>query len=382
MPKLSESDVESLVRMEAERRFPLAPDDLALALSHREATGSGQRALLTGVPADFLANVETALRGARLRPVSVTIGLAALVAEETAAHTLLLCVGKGYTDVAIVSEGRPPILRNLMWLDGSSSDMDASDVHGMVRQLRITLAQLPAERRESVKSALVCADAEVPTDVRELLAHSLAEQGMELDAETPRNLQTAQGCPGLIAATARALSGAAPALELTPPKRNERKWSLGARFPARSARWGAGLAVGAVLLVIGAFLFQSQQLAGLEDQWSTLGPRFGTAKALQDRVKKYRSWYDNTIPSLEIPKFLAAAFPADGSVWLKSLRVKERTTATCTGNAASRDEWMRVMEELGKNKELEDLQIVQARGDAPFSFTLTFRWKGKDAGGP
>lgn len=39
------------------------------------------------------------------------------------------------------------------------------------------------------------------------------------------------------------------------------------------------------------------------------------------------------------------------------------------------------MDKLRENEMIEELQTVQIKGDAPMTFTITFRWKPKEAAG-
>ena len=387
LPDLSKPDLQSFIRLEAERRFPLAPDDLVLAVAQRKrpdetaSPAASCRSLLVGIPAECLSNVEKALRSARLRPLSMTFAIAALAGEHARDHCALIQVGKGFVDFAVVADDTSPILRNLAWQEssGAESGLDGDvatqeevpfDSREMARQLRITLAQIPSNQRDSVERAVLYGGGEWPETATDLLRESLAGLGMTL--EEGRSAES-------VAAT-RTLLGQTSAIELYVQKKTHMPTVM-ARFSARSVRWALGVAGAAILLLMAAFGLQGWQLAQLENQWSEIGPRVEAAKSLQERVRKYRSWYDDSIPSLALLEKLASAFPGEGSVWVKNLRVKDRTSATCSGVASNRTAWMQVMDRLGKNKDLDELQVVQARGDTPFSFTLTFRWKGKDAGG-
>lgn len=381
LPDLSEADLQGLIRLEAERRFPLSPDDLVLAVSYRGGAREGRRVLLAAVPADHVSSVGKALRAARLRPVSMTFGMDALGAGCAGANPAAISLGKGFVDLAVAGEGSPPLLKNLAWQEDPAREGLCSDVREMTRLLRIALAQLPPKRRELVTSAVWFGCGEWPQEDLTLMEESLSGLGITLDKGAAAGISDpAAVSQPLLAGATRALCASNAGIEFRVRQKAQLR-SVAARLSGRNIRWVFAAAGALILLVTAAFSLQGWELTQLVSQWGEIGPQVKAAKGFQDQVRKYRSWYDNSIPSLAIPKSLAEAFPENHTVWIKSLRIKDRTFATCNGNASNRGDWMLLLEKLGKDPNIDNLQVVQARGDAPFSFTLTFRRKGGGADG-
>lgn len=381
LPELTEQDTQNFVRLEAERRFPLPPEDLVLCVSHRQSFEGARRASLVGVPAEALLNVATALKEARLRPTSITLGAAVLGDEQRGACSALIYLGRGFVDLAVAGDGALLAMRNLLWQQDLAQADLRTTVREIGRQLRITLAQLPAELRTPVTSAVVYGLEDWPSESSGLLAEVLAELGMSLREGALDGAPKAEGIsPALLARATRELLGTHAAIELF-SKRKARLHSFTARLSERNVRWMVGGTASAIVLLAASFGYQDRELARLQSQWDAMAPLVEDAKALQDRVRTYRPWYDETIPSLAIPKDLAAAFPEAGSVSLKSLHVKDRTVATCSGSASNFADLMMVKEALGKTGHLDDLKLFSARGGTPVAFTLTFRWKGNQPSG-
>jgi hypothetical protein len=92
---------------------------------------------------------------------------------------------------------------------------------------------------------------------------------------------------------------------------------------------------------------------------------------LQDKIRRFKPWFDDSIPSLSVARILTEAFPEEGSVWLKSLEIKDRTEVTCSGQARDNREWMAMVDRLRKTSGVLDLQVLQVRGAAPLQFTLS-----------
>ena len=384
LPDLAEPDLQEFVRIEAERRFPLAPEDLAIKVAHIRAARNGlpgRRALLVGVALEHLARIDTMLRAARLRAISMTFGIAALAGAYVETPCTLIRAGAGFVDLAIVPDGAPPILRNLIWREDGAPEDVPPDARELARQLRITLAQLDPEQSERTDTALLHGDAAWRAGTANFAAIEESLAGLDIVLrDEGASADDGQAPAALLAAAGEVMLRGAAEVELI-TKRKAHVPAFASRFSGRTARLAIGTACGAAALLAVSFGMQARQLADLDAQWSAISPGVEQVKLLQERVRKYRSWYDDSVASLAIPVWLAEAFPNEGSVWIKTLHVKDRTIATCSGVAANRNAWMEVLDKLGKNKDLDDLQVVQTRGDAPFSFTLTFRWKGKDAGG-
>jgi hypothetical protein len=377
LPELSEADLQGFIAMEAERRFPLPANELQLTVVYPHVEQGVRRALLLGVPTQYVTSVEAALKAAKLRPVAITLAASALADDASATDGVLLQIGKGFVDLAVIGEGGLLALRNLIWSEGSSETVNPPDVREIARQLRISLAQAPPERRALLKTAILYGGTDWTPALRVALSEAFTTQGMTLSEGSASSvLSPPQTSSALLAAGARALQGAAFSVNVLPKRKSRLHAST--RFTPKNIRRVAIVAVAALALLVGAYWWQGERLASLQSTWTAIGPRVDSVKALQDRVRKYRTWYDDAIPSLSIPKCLATAFPEDGTVWVKSLNVKDGVNVTCTGSARSRSEWMQVMDKLGKSGELDNLQVVQTRGDTPFGFTMTFRWKRRE----
>jgi len=377
LPELSEADLQGYIAMEAERRFPLPANELIINAVHPHVEQGVRRALLLGVPAHYVQSVEAALKAARLQPLAITLAASALADEIPDANGVLLQIGKGFVDLAVMGDGGLLALRNLIWSEGSSATVNPPDVREIARQLRISLAQVTPERRALLKTATLYGGADWSMELRFALSEALSSQGMTLSEGAVNSVASApQTSSALLAAGARMLSGAPLSVNVLPKRKSRLHAST--RFTPKNIRQAAMLAASLIILLIGAFWWQGERLATLQATWTAIGPRVDSVKALQERVRKYRTWYDDSAPSLSIPKSLALAFPEDGTVWVKSLNVKDGINVTCTGSARSGSEWRQVMDKLGKNGDLDTLQVVQTRGDTPFGFTMTFRWKRRE----
>ncbi len=363
---------EAFLEAEVERRCPVGLHDLCYALSTPEGTAT-PGTFLAAVPREHLEAAESALRAAGLRPVSMTLkGLSWLEARPEF-EGLRVVLEQGSADLLVALDGRVRILRNLEW-HGAADAEEGLDAREIARQVRLTLGRLTAAEQARLSEVRVSGPDE---GVRAEVAAALARLGLTVHDEPDASPEAPED---LLERARLALEGVRPRFELQ-PRRLSRMQQAAERFSARRTRVLVGAALATVVVVGGALMWQHRRLSALEARWADIEPRVTAIRELQDRVRKYRSWYDDSIPSLSMARDIVEAFPAEGSVWVRALEFKDRATATCTGNARTRSDWMEVLEKLQRQEGIQDVNVVSSRGDAPLEFTLTLRWNGSGGGG-
>ena len=100
---------------------------------------TGQATLLA-VPRTHIANLETALKAAQLKPFSLSPGIAALHPPE-AAGVLALSVGAGSIDLQVTCGGGIAALRFVEGATESEGTQKRLDADVAAREIRITLGQ-------------------------------------------------------------------------------------------------------------------------------------------------------------------------------------------------------------------------------------------------
>lgn len=363
---------------QVEQRAQMAPDQLQSVLLTQNAGGS---AFFAGIPREPLVAVEEALRAAGLKPVSMTLQGASLLQESPAFDGVHLTLGPTSTDLAIAAGGQWLVLRNLLWAEQPGTYANGEVSKEISRQLRITLGQLPSNWRDTLRDTVVYGTDTLPHDSRAAIIQALARLGLQAqEAPTEANGASRDVSADLLACARLRLRNLRPAVELL-PKRVSRLQRAVERFSERRWRLIIIAAGGAVLLLSTVAYMQHSRLTSLETEWSAMEPRVNAVKTLQENVRKYRSWYDASVPTLTMASTIAKAFPEDGAVWVKALQIKDRATVTCTGSAKSRADWMAVLERLRTSEGVANVQVIRAAGEAPFEFTMTLQWERSGGGG-
>jgi hypothetical protein len=182
---------------------------------------------------------------------------------------------------------------------------------------------------------------------------------------------------GAFSLAARALLGQTPAFEFLPPKPT--LWQqLSTRYASGKARTVGMAAAAGLVLVIGAFGVQQVQLQLLRSRWNRMAAKVHELEALQQQIRQYRPWFDDSFRSLSILKQVTLAFPEDGVVTAKTIDIRNGSLVSCSGNARDQAAFLKTYGQLRSTANIADLKVDQMRGKTPMQFTFGFRWQQGD----
>jgi hypothetical protein len=389
LPDLPEADLRSLLDLEAERGFPCPPDTLVRAESRYRAPSGESYATLLGVPRQNVLRLEAGLRAAGLRPVSFSLSLAALAgadvpADPAAEGVLVLAPSTSGVGLLVTCGGALAVLRTLeggVELVNGETQVQAEQV---LCETRITLGQLPAELRAAVRHVQVIGrsdDADALTEHLRPRASALGlpiEQLRDLDhQEAGLRLPPATAISAPLRLAVHRLAGRPTPLEFLPPRVSP--WQqFRARYATGRFAW-AGLAAGAAAVVLlGMFLFQQWQLWRWGSRWAAMQSRVRVLQQVQQQIRTYRPWFDESLRSLSILRRLTEAFPEDGAVSAKAVEIRG-VKVTCSGNARDPDALFKAMDQLRAAREVSKVELDSTRGKAPVEFTFNFQWSAERA---
>jgi hypothetical protein len=375
-PPMPEEDVASFLEIEAERGFPYAPETLMIATSVCGAEVGERLATLIAVPRNHVLNLERALRAAQLKPLSFTFGITALHTAEEDSNRSVLCldVGENSVGLQITSNNGVAILRSLDSAIETEGAQRWIDADAMAREIRVTLGQLPMDMRAAVRQALLFGRGDLAARFTAEIRPKLEAMRMTVEniATYPTGAFRSQYPPNTsvapeLSAAARFLTGAWTQFEFLPPKVSA--WQqITARVSSR--KLGSVAAVASVLLLIIGGVMGAQQfkLSRLRSQWRALEPRVTELEDVQARIRKFRPWFDETLPSLSILRRVTEAFPAEGTVWAKTIEIRNQSAVICSGAARNTPALAKVVNELQASTD-------SIRGNSPaIQFTFNFNW--------
>jgi hypothetical protein len=382
LPKLADEDAASLLQLEAERGFPSDPASLRLSYSSCPLPGGKQLVMMAGISNSQLATLEQVLSAAKLKPVSFALGLAALQppGEEASNGVLALAVGESQVSLQITCGGGVAALRALEGAIENEAGRRELNTEFVAREARITLGQLPAGLRETVKRVRIFGPRELAQELADEMELRFEPMGLSVEvvaAYAPNEfgvtLPPEASLSAAFSLAARRLAGQWPAFEFLPPKPTA--WQqINKKYSSGKLRSVGAIAAGVVLIVGGLFAYQQFQLMRLNSQWSAMSAKVHELESLQAQIRQYRPWFDDSFRSLSIFKQVTAAFPETGEVTAKTVEIRDGTVVSCSGNALNNPALLGMLARLRAADSVTDLKVDSIRGKTPMQFTFDFHW--------
>ena len=382
LPDLAEADVDSFLQIEAERGFPYGPDALLISSSRFRTPAGENYATQVAIPRDHLARLEKALRAARLKPVAFSLGITALQRpdKESSQGVLALAVGESSIGLQISCGGGVAGLRTLGGALETEGSQQRLNTDAVAREMRITFGQLPGELRAAVRKVNVFGPGHLAQQLADELRPRLEPMGVKVERITEYGrddfgVQVPAGAAvsPAFSLAARHLAGQRNGFEFLPPK--IKPWQqFASRYSSGKLVW-AGVAAGSIALLIALFfLFQQWQLSRYRSRWAAMAPTVTELESLQQQIRKFRPWFDDSMRSLSILRRLTEAFPEEGAVSAKTFEIREPASVTCSGVANDNPAFLKMLGQLRATKEVTDLKVEQVRGKTPLQFTFNFHW--------
>lgn len=383
VPTLPEADIPGFLQIEAERGFPCDVQTLHVASSRCQPASGKQHALLVGIPRNHVNLLERVLHAARLKPLSFSLGIAALqpAMEESSNGVLALVIGQNYVALQVTCARGVAALRALEGTLETESGPPQIHAEIVAREVRITLGQLSPEIRETVRCIRIFGPRDLAQPLADELDTRLNSMGLKVEvvaryAPDELGLRLPPDVPvsPALSLAARRLANQASAFEFLPPKVTA--WhQVTNRFASgklRTALTAGGAAVAVALLLFG---FQQIQLWRYESQWAKIQQRVTYLKTVEGKIKQYRPWFDESVRALSILRRLTEAFPEDGAVTAKTVEIRDLNTVVCTGTARNYQALLKTVERLRASPQTRDVNLGPARGQSPaLQFSFTFHW--------
>lgn len=378
-----ETDVDSLLSLEAERVFPFPPEETIRAVARHTDPAGKSWATLVATASAALAPVLESLRRAKLRLVSIAPGITSLFDAEEENSAAVLLADKSNLQFAVAVNNAPLLLRSFH-LDSLGGDDETDNADDFQRELRITLRRLPRETLGKIESFRLFGAGSLSADIREIIEEELGAVGLKaVEAGVSENGAIAEGggataFPALLRAASRILHGGPPSLEFWRPSEN--RWRIALRrLMAKGILVRLAMAGGAALLIVMiAFMAQIGRAAYLEHKWAKMESEVARLEAIRNTLSDRRDWLGTDGDRLAILASLTRAFPETGSVWTKAVEIRESGLVECSGSARSTAAYLEMLETLRSVPGVTALQVGQVKGGTPIQFGFQYMWN-KDA---
>ena len=144
------------------------------------------------------------------------------------------------------------------------------------------------------------------------------------------------------------------------------------RFYRRLAAAGAAL----VFLPLLAFFARGEYEGHLDARWNAMRDNVADLDGLQQKIRRFRPWFDPAPVTVQTFEGLFDAFPEGGDVWAKSIQVNAAGNVVCTGFARTNKAIIDLTERLRKKPGVSAVALKNQRGENPIQFTITCQWGG------
>jgi len=382
VPELPEADLQSFLQLEAERGFPYDPDSLIVAQSRFRLASGAQGATLAAIPREQVNRLLAVLEAAQLRPVGFAVAIAALQSAQPEDNDGVIALSAGETSLNLLvgAGGGVALLRTIEGAFEQQGSERHFQLEHVLRELRITLGQLPPEVGDSLRQVRVYGSDDTAEEIAEALQPRLRASGLDVRQvkkyaadDFPVKVPADAAVTPALSLVMRLMSGKPAPFELMPPRVSA--WQqIRARYSSSKLVYAGG-AVGALLLVVLlAFAVQQVRLWYWGAKWNQMRADVLELREIQADIRKYRPWFDDTFRSLTVLRRLTESFPEDGSVSAKVIEIRAPATITCTGTARDNAAYLRMLDKLRGVKEISDMRVEQVKGANAVQFTFNFKW--------
>jgi len=381
LPPLPDADAASLLQLEAERGFPCDVATLRLADSRCPLPAGKQHVMLVGISSAHLSALEQVLAAAKLKPVSFSLGITALQPPDADASRGVLTLAIGESQVGLqVTGGGVAALRALEGAIEDEGGRRGLQADRVAREARITLGQLPAELRGTVKHIRIFGPRELAQQLADEMELRFEPMGMKVEIvsgyapnEFGVSLPPETPVSPAFSLAARRLADETPVFEFLPPKPSALQ-QLVTRYSSGRLGSAGAVAAGVLVLVGSLFLFQQFELILLRSRWSAMSAKVQELDGLQQQIQQYSPWFDGSFRNLTVLRQLTLAFPEDGSVTAKTVEIRDGNTVTCTGTAQDNAALRRTLNQLRTADGVTDVKLQQLRGQSPMQFSFDIHY--------
>ncbi len=377
LPEMDEEDRQGFIELSAEREFPFSPEELSLSTTYGFPCDENfNYTTLAAVPLTYLRSLEAAFKTARLKPVSISIGIPWNETQSEEGCIYLFKKDDGI-DFYIIYNNELVAFR---WLEDHHHDTDEYDLTTVMREIRVSLHELPAELKQSFHDVYLCGPDSWAEEIKQKLSSMTTRMGLNLTIQNySQEILSSSGASHgtamlpLMGTLKRQLLGQYVDLEFIPPKVNRLQQALTRISSRRSLLLGGSIAA-AVLITFTAFVYQYWTLTGLRSEWNSIQDQVAEVEVIQDRVKFFRDWYNEEFPSLSAIETLTSAFPEEGTIWARTLEIQNTMNISCSGFARNNQDLLAMLDQLNQDEQIKALQVQQVQGERPIQFSFSLLW--------
>lgn len=377
VPVLTDEDKLNFIQLHAEREFPYDLDELSLSQSDLLTSGGGQITTVAAIPLRSIQALEKVCQKARLTVRGITFAYPELT-EADAGAIYLLKREEGFH--LFITVNKQLVYFRCLENVEESNTISEDTIESLFREIKITLRELPQTIHDQIRSLQILASDSIVRSLTERFQEPFESIGIDVrqgdyTPYTPLPPEERKWNPlvPVVAAAFRYLRNQKNEFEFLPPKVSKLQQLVSRLSSSRNLVLG-GSAAAILLFCCGALLIQHIKLSNLQAEWNAIEAKVAEVEALQQKVKLFRPWFDDSAFSLQAIRTLTTSFPEEGTVWAKSLDIQDISTISCSGFAKDNRDLLMMFDRLNEHPEISELQILHTQGSNPIQFSFRYFW--------
>lgn len=391
-PPATADALAGILSIQAERAFSLNANDLIFDYFGRTSTSESSKIMLLAARRQIVGNVKEMTAAAGLHVRSVTVSALAFGRMLSGADSQVrygLYTRPTYFEFWSQANGRLRTIKHVpaASVNGTTPDR-AEELTSAIRRLIL----MSGEPGQDSPHEVTVYDADNRTDRlierlnKELKPHITVSDGRDGLLSDRIDLDEGSQDVESIAAAAVAMAGSEtdkPAVDFLNPRLGRAKPSGRKRLTV----WSAVAAV-VVLLVLGAvaadWRAKASDIATYTQQLEAMEGDIEAAREIRDRLRYASSWTSQTPVFLTCLRDLTAIFPERGTIWARSLALRETaqgaSQGTLVGRAVDEQSVHDTLDLIRENGVFSDVVTMYVRDAGGTSrekdFAITFRFQG------
>lgn len=387
-PPATPDALAGILSIQAERAFSLNANDLIFDYFGRTSTSESSKVMLLAARRQIVSNVKEMTAAAGLHVQSVTVSALAfgrMLSGTDAQVRYGLYARPTYFEFWSQANGQLRTIKHVPVASANGTTPDrAEELTSAIQRLIL----MSGEPGQNPPHEITVYDADNRTDgLIERLNKRLKPQITVSDGRTDLLSDRVDASEGSqeaqsIAAAAVAMVGSEtdkPAVDFLNPRLGRKKASSRKRVTV----WAAAVAVVALILVgtvVADWQAKRSDIATYTEQLEAIGEDIEAAQEMRDRLQYASSWTSQTPVFLTCLRELTLTFPERGTIWARSLALRETAQGSLVGRAVDEQSIYEILDIVKENGAFSDIVTMYVRDAGGTSrekeFAITFRFQG------
>jgi len=375
LPTKQKQEQQQYISLQIEKEFEYPPEALAIHTNIHNTTNNTQ-AYIVAVPKTYLEQLNQICKIAHLKLEQITLANSAIPVPSSKQIQINLIASQEQISLLITHTNKPYLCRHLVTV----SKQTTIPYNTLISQLRISIAQLPEQFKQSITTINLFASTKLAQKIKTNLKSKLEK--LNLTITISHHYQQLPNLEHI--ATFQAYSIAQTYLQNNKntihfiPEKKEKFAFLKKYKKSHLALRLTIVATAIILIIIANTIYQTIKLKQLEKRWANIKPKVETTQQLKEKVRTLRPWFSTKPTNIQIIHLITSTFPDYGDIWVTNIQIEQNKKITVNGKSHNYNAWQTMQEKLQTNPSVSKLELAQLRqtnATKDLNFSFSFQWQ-------